>query len=455
MYNNIDKLIRKEQKTMSDILSALALAVSIFTAVFVILLYRSLNRRSNAKLSDDTVHDAVRRAVEPLGSLLSSNQRDIGDMQTQRFAAIDRALNDMRATVDRRLDRLRTDNTSAIDRLRSENNELLEKMRRDYTETTERLRRDNTSSLEKLRTENNEQLALIRGTVDEKLQETLEARITRSFKLVSERLEQVYKGLGEMQTLAQGVGDLKKVLSNVKTRGILGEIQLGSIIEQIMPPEQYSTNVCTVPGSRNAVEFAVKLPDRSGAVTYLPIDSKFPGDTYTALIDAYDSGSKEAVDNAAKALKVRMLSEAKDIKDKYVSPPSTTDFAVMFLPFEGLYSEAVNRGMVEELQSKYKIMLAGPSTMAAMLNSIQMGFKTLAIEKRSAEVWEILGAVKTEFSKFEAVLESAQKRINQANSDLDKLIGVRTRAIVRKLGSVETLEAGDGDMLGLSDNFEE
>ncbi len=436
---------------MSDILSAAALAVSVITAVCVIVLIRTVTRR-RSDISDETVRSAVGRAIEPLGALLSSNQRDIGDMQTQRFAAIDRALNDMRATVDRRLDRLRTDNTSAIDRLRTENNTQLETMRRSYTETMEQLRRDNTASLEKLRTETGEQLSLIRGTVDEKLQETLDSRITKSFRLVSERLEQVYKGLGEMQTLAQGVGDLKKVLSNVKTRGILGEIQLGSIIEQIMSPEQYDENVCTVPGSRNAVEFAVKLPDRSGSVTYLPIDSKFPSDTYSALLDAYDSGSKEAADSCAKALRARMLSEAKAIREKYVSPPATTDFAVMFLPFEGLYAEAVNRGMIEELQAKYKVMLAGPSTMAAMLNSMQMGFKTLAIEKRSAEVWEILGAVKTEFSKFEAVLESAQKRINQANSDLDKLIGVRTRAIVRRLGSVETLETDKTTALDIPEN---
>ena len=436
---------------MAEILSAAALAVSLFTAVCAVVLL--IRRNNTPQINDESLQRAVGRSVEHLGSVISSNQRDIGDMQTQRFAAIDRALNDMRATVERRLDRMRTDSTAAIDKLREENSAVLEKMRRDNLETMEKLQRMNSESLEKLRTETTEQLNLIRGTVDEKLQETLESRITKSFKLVSERLEQVYKGLGEMQNLAQGVGDLKRVLSNVKTRGILGEIQLGSILEQILSPEQYAVNVCTVPGSRNAVEFAVKLPDRDGGYTYLPIDSKFPGDTYTALLDAYDSGDRDAVDAAAKALRTRMLSEAKDIHEKYVSPPSTTDFAIMFLPFEGLYAEAVNRGMVEELQSRCRIMIAGPSTMAAMLNSIQMGFKTLAIERRSAEVWEILGAVKTEFSKFGSVLESAQKRITQANSDLDKLIGTRTRAIVRKLGSVERLDATS--ILGIAENEEE
>lgn len=412
---------------MTEILSAAALAVSIFTAVCAILLL--FRRGKGPQINDEAIQKAVGRSVEHLGSVISGNQRDIGDMQTQRFAAIDRALNDMRLTVERRLDRMRADSTEAIDKLRGENGAALEKMRS-----------DNSAAMDKLRRETSEQLNIIRGTVDEKLQETLESRITRSFKLVSERLEQVYKGLGEMQNLAQGVGDLKRVLSNVKTRGILGEIQLGSILEQILSPEQYSTNVCTVPGSRNAVEFAVKLPDREGGYTYLPIDSKFPGDTYAALLDAYDSGDRGAVESAAKAMRTRLLSEAKDIHEKYVSPPATTDFAIMFLPFEGLYAEAVNRGMIEELQSRYRVMIAGPSTMAAMLNSIQTGFKTLAIERRSAEVWEILGAVKTEFSKFGTVLESAQKRITQANSDLDKLIGTRTRAIVRKLGSVEKLE---------------
>ena len=271
------------------------------------------------------------------------------------------------------------------------------------------------------------------------MQETLESRISKSFKQVSERLEEVYKGLGEMQNLSRGVGDLKKVLSNVKTRGILGEMQLGAILEETLAPAQYETNFATIPGSRNVVEFAIKLPDSNGNITYLPIDSKFPADTYEALLNAYEEVDKTSVESAAKMLRTRLLSEAKDIHEKYVSPPYTTDFAIMFLPIEGLYAEAVNRGLIEELQNTYKIMIAGPSTMAAMLSSIRMGFKTFAIQKQTAKVWEVLGAVKTEFEKFENILNSTQKRLIQANEDLDKLVGVRTRAIVKKLDSIENL----------------
>lgn len=408
----------------------ISLAISSISLICVIILL--IKKPSSAEYDDKQLRSTVENTMQTFGKVVASNQREIGNMQTERFAFIDRAITDMRNTVDRSLDKMREDTSAGIDKLRRENIAALEKMRI-----------ENTSILEKMREDNGLQLEKMRATVDEKLQETLESRLSKSFRLVSERLEQVYKGLGEMQTLAQGVGDLKKVLSNVKTRGILGEIQLGAIVEQIMSKEQYAENIATIPGSKNIVEFAVKLPDKDGNITYLPIDSKFPGDTYAALLDAYDTGDKSAVDSAAKLLRSRILSEAKDIHTKYVSPPYTTDFAIMFLPFEGLYAEAVNRGLVEELQNSYRIMIAGPSTMAAMLNSIQMGFKTLAIEKRSAEVWSILGAVKTEFEKFDKILQSTQKRINQANDELDKLIGVRTRAIVRKLGSVEKTESSE------------
>lgn len=360
----------------------------------------------------DTVRNEMDRAMQGFGEMISKNQRDIGNMQTERFLQIERNTNELKATLEKRLDLLREENTRAIDKLRSENSE---------------------------------QLMTIRKTVDEKLQETLESRISKSFKLVSERLEEVYKGLGEMQNLSRGVGDLKKVLSNVKTRGILGEMQLGAILEQTLSPTQYETNFATVPNSRNVVEFAIKLPDSDGNITYMPIDSKFPADTYQALLDAYEEGDKTAVETAAKALRTRLLGEAKDIREKYVSPPYTTDFAIMFLPVEGLYAEAVSRGVIEELQSVHRVMVAGPSTMAAMLSAIRMGFKTLAIEKQSAQVWEILGAVKTEFGKFEDILNATQKRLNQANEELDKLVGVRTRAIVRKLDKVESLNIGIED----------
>ena len=278
----------------------------------------------------------------------------------------------------------------------------------------------------------------MRKTVDEKLQKTLEDKMNKSFSLVNERLEQVYKGLGEMQNLAVGVGDLKKVLSNVKTRGILGEIQLGAILEEILSPEQYDENVATKKGSKNVVEFAIKLPADDDKFIYLPIDSKFPGETYEHLKDALESGDKDTIETARKQLVSTIKSEAKDIHDKYVSPPETTEFAIMFLPFEGLYSEVVNMGLVEVLQREYKVNIAGPSTMAALLNSLQMGFKTLAVQKRSAEVWEILGSVKQEFDKFNDVLVLTQQRLDQANKELDKLVGVRTRQIQRKLKDVQT-----------------
>ncbi|MEL7610087.1 MAG: DNA recombination protein RmuC [Bacillota bacterium] len=294
--------------------------------------------------------------------------------------------------------------------------------------------------LSRIQADNNERLDEMRKTVDEKLQQTLESKISQSFRIVNERLEQVYKGLGEMQTLAVGVGDLKKVLSNVKSRGIVGEIQLGAILEEILSPEQYDANVITVPGTKNYVEYAIKLPAEDGMHIYLPIDAKFPGDAYGNLQDAYESGLPEAIAAARATLCARLRQSAKDIRDKYIAPPCTTEFAIMFLPFEGLYAEAVNRGMIEQLQRDFRVSIAGPSTMAALLNSLQMGFKTVAIQRRSGEVWNLLGAVKNEFDKFGDILAAAQQRIDQANKELDKLIGTRTRSIIRKLKEVERLD---------------
>lgn len=293
--------------------------------------------------------------------------------------------------------------------------------------------------LSAIRQDNNAKLDEMRQTVDEKLQKTLNDRMTESFRLVNDRLEQVYRGLGEMQTLAQGVGDLKKVLSNVKTRGILGEVQLGAILEDILTPEQYGKNVATVPGSRNVVEYAVKLPVEDGGFVWLPIDAKFPGDSYTALRDAYDAGDPAAIQSAVRQLLLTVRMEAKDIREKYISPPHTTEFGILFLPFEGLYAEVVNRGMVETLQREYRVNIAGPSTMAALLGSLQMSFRTIAIQRRSGEVWNILGAVKTEFDKFAEALAMTQNRLEQASSELDRLVGVRTRQIQRKLRGVSSL----------------
>lgn len=313
-------------------------------------------------------------------------------------------------------------------------------------QSLENIRRSVDEKLESIRRENLRQLDEMRQTVDEKLQKTLEEKMNKSFSLVNERLEQVYKGLGEMQTLAVGVGDLKKVLSNVKTRGILGEIQLGAILSEILSKEQYGENIATKKGSKNVVEFAVKLPADGAGTVYLPIDSKFPGDTYSALREAVESGDRQSIESAKKALVQRIKGEAKDIHDKYIDPPNTTEFAIMFLPFEGLYSEVVNMGLVEVLQREYKVNIAGPSTMAALLNSLQMGFKTLAVQKRSAEVWKILGGVKTEFDKFNDVLVMTQQRLDQANKELDKLVGVRTRQIQRQLKDVESVSLSEQNL---------
>ena len=305
-----------------------------------------------------------------------------------------------------------------------------------------------SGQLKEIRDDNTKKLDEIRGTVDEKLQETLTDRMNESFKLVSERLEQVYKSLGEMQTVAEGVGDLKKVLSNVKTRGILGEIQLGAILKEILTPEQYDENAAVVPNSSNRVEFAVKLPGADdGKYVYLPIDSKFNGDKFANLQNAYDTGDKDMIAAAKKELETAVRKCAKDISDKYISPPYTTPFGIMFLPFEGLYAEIVNSGLIETLQRDYRVNVAGPSTMAAMLNSLKMGFQTLAIQKRSGEVWEILGAVKTEFGTFEDALVKTQNRIKKAEEELDKLVGVRTRQINRKLSRVEKLDLSESSKI--------
>lgn len=297
------------------------------------------------------------------------------------------------------------------------------------------------TNMEAIRAENNKKLDEIRHTVDEQLQTSLEKRLHESFETVSKQLEQVYKGLGEMQNLAADVGGLKQVLSGVKTRGILGEIQLGSILEEILAPEQYATNIATVPGSTQRVEYAVRMPGQDGGTVWLPIDAKFPGDTYVHLQDAYASGDVSEIDAARRALTTVVCNEAKDIRTKYVAPPDTTNFGIMFLPFEGLYAEVVNLGLVERLQRDYQVNIAGPSTMAALLNSLQMGFRTLAIQKRSNEVWQVLAAVKTEFDKFSDGLAKMQQRLRQTDDELDKLIGVRTRAINRKLRSVQKLES--------------
>lgn len=326
--------------------------------------------------------------------------------------------------------------------------------RREMSENLENIRRSMTGQLDGIRQENTHQLEQMRQTVDEKLQKTLNDRISQSFQLVNQRLEQVYQSLGEMKTLANDVGSLQRVLSNVKTRGVMGEMQLGAILEQILSPEQYEANVKTRPGSTNFVEYAVKLPGDGSGTVWLPIDAKFPADAYNQLLEASESGDPERIRAAGSVLEQRVRSFAKDIRDKYLAPPYTTDFGIMFLPTEGLYAEVVRRGLVDVLQRDYRVNIAGPTTMAALLNSLQMGFRTLAIQKRSGEVWKVLGAVKTEFEKFGGVIQAAQQRLEQANTELDKLVGVRTRQIQRKLDKVTSLSEEDSVAL-LEDGSEE
>jgi DNA recombination protein RmuC len=287
---------------------------------------------------------------------------------------------------------------------------------------------------------NEKKLEQMRATVDEKLHATLEQRLGESFKQVADRLEQVHKGLGEMQVLARDVGSLNRVLTNVKTRGIFGEVQLAGLLEQVFTPEQYATHVATVPGSNDRVEFAVRLPGRKDdAPLWLPIDAKFPREDYERLLDAHERADAPAMEVFAKAIETRLRLEARSIRDKYLAPPHTTDFAILFLPTEGLYAEALRRpGLSESLQREYKVVLAGPTTLLATLNSLQMGFRTLALEKRSAEVWEVLGAVKTEFGRFGDVLAKTKKKLEEASSTIDAA-ATRTRAMVRQLKSVEAM----------------
>lgn len=369
--------------------------------------------RQEMKVSIDSLTSSISRHIMNL-STLQQNQFDINSK------SLENTLNSFNENM-----------MKSLDNLAQLQNEKLNQLTKVTEEKFTGLTKSTENNLEKMRI-----------TVDEKLQSTLEKRLGESFKMVNDRLEQVYKGLGEMQTLATGVGDLKKVLSNVKTRGVLGEIQLERILEQFLAPEQYAKNVITKKGSRETVEFAIKLPgkDEIKDTIYLPLDAKFPLDIYNKLIDAYEEGSQKSIDSASKELERFIKKSAKDIRDKYIDPPNTTEFGILFLPTEGLYAEVIKRQqLVEDLQRDFKINITGPTTLIALLNSLQMGFKTLAIERHSSEVWKVLGAVKTEFSKFETVLNAAQSKLNQASSEIDKLVGTRTRQINRKLESVEKL----------------
>lgn len=457
-----------------ELLMIILVGLSVLMSIIAVILVVTNRKRTVLEINESAEKRAntLTRIYEDESDMLRENLRnDISKSQRDTFDQISKSHRDTTEHIntsfrnygDLVVGTQKTQGEQQDKRL-GEINETLAKFTLESENKLENIRNAMTTQIGELTQENSKQLEQMRATVDEKLQKTLESRLGESFRLVNERLEQVYKGLGEMQNLAAGVGDLKKVLSNVKTRGILGEMQLGSILEQILIPEQYDVNVITKHGSNDRVEYAVKLPGNGDedSFVYLPIDAKFPGDTYGKLLDAYDTGDADAVEAAAKDLERIIKLEAKDIRDKYIDPPFTTDFGILFLPVEGLYAEVVRRGLLETLQRDYKINIAGPTTMAALLNSLQMGFRTLAIEKHTSEVWETLGAVKTEFDKFEDVLKQTQRSLNQAGKNLDTLIGTRTRSIKRKLRGVESLEEhkssallGTAEMLLLDEEDEE
>ena len=391
-------------------------------------------RRSTGNQQDvigavGTLGQTLNGSISAMGTALTDGQTAFARTQTERLNAINDGVMERQTAMNQVVTQQLKDMSDRLNHLEASNERRLEAMRLSTQE-----------SIRNLQTENTKKLDEIRGVVDEKLQDVLQKRIAESFQTVSTQLEEVYKGLGEMKTLATDVGGLKQVLSGVKTRGILGEVQLRAILEEILSPEQYDENVATIPGSRERVEFAIRLPGTDENCVYLPIDSKFPGDRYMHLQEAQATGDPALIESARKELTGVLKLCAKDISEKYVSVPYTTNFGILFLPFEGLYAEVVNLGLIEELQRTYHVNIAGPSTMAALLNSLQMGFHTLAIQKRSNEVWQVLGAVKTEFGKFEDALVKMQGHLNQTSADLETLMGTRTRAINRKLREVHQLD---------------
>ena len=378
--------------------------------------------RGRREVAEEAFRDREERAQSSslLGQALTTQVVQFGGAQAERLEAFARELNRFSLGLDERFERLKIAVESRLTAIQADNANKLEEMRR---------------------------------TVDEKLHATLEQRLGESFKLVSDRLEQVHRGLGEMQTLAAGVGDLKRVLTNVKTRGTWGEVQLSALLEQLLTAEQFGSNVATKPGSNERVDFAIRLPGKGdGAVVWLPIDAKYPIEDYQRLLDAQDRGDPAGVEEASRAIETRLKNEAKSIHEKYVAPPHTTDFALLYLPLEGLYAEALRRpGLAETLQRDWRVSLTGPTTLAAMLNSLQMGFRTLAIEQRSAEVWAVLGAVKTEFSKFGEALAHTKKKLDEASNSISKA-ETRTRQLTRRLKEVEALPVAEAEQLiGVAD----
>ncbi|MFN3884587.1 MAG: DNA recombination protein RmuC [Rhodocyclaceae bacterium] len=381
--------------------------------------------------------DDAREGRAELGKGFATFRTDIDQRLATMTTALREQLEGNGAQLKNQLTLIQQAIAHQLAALAQSSQQQAEQVRATLNERLAAIQADNAAKLEEMR-----------KTVDEKLHATLEARLGQSFQLVSERLEQVHRGLGEMQTLAAGVGDLKRVLTNVKARGTWGEVQLLALIEQMLTPEQYGRNVATRPGSNERVEVAIRLPGpNADKPVWLPIDAKFPVEDYQRLLDAHDRADADGVEAAAKALEGRLKVEARSIREKYVEPPFTTDFAVLYLPTEGLYAEALRRpGLAEALQREQRVVLAGPTNLAALLNSLQMGFRTLAIEKRASEVWQVLGQVKTEFAKFGEVIEATKKKLDEARNRFD-VVGTRTRAIERKLRDVEALPLPDDALL--------
>ena len=429
------------------------LLVLLVLAVVVTVLIVSLVTLSSKLSQVKTLQEQSQTSSAELIRSSQELDRRVTDNMAAMQQLMDSKLEKVREVVDQKLTTTLQDQTKQTDqriaqldaRFDAFQRRVDENMKTTSQASTEQLgkvRETVDKQLSDMRKENEAKLELMRQTVDEKLQKTLDERMTQSFQRVSTQLEQVHQGLGEMRGLAEGVGDLKKVLSGVKTRGIVGEIQLGAILRDILSPEQYEENVATVSGSSERVEFAVKLPGESGETVWLPIDSKFPGDTYEHLVDAINAGNEEAIAAAKKGLETRIKAEAKDISTKYIAPPETTNFAILFLPFEGLYAEVVSQtGLLEQLQREYRVNVCGPSTMAALLNSLQMGFQSVAIQKHADEIQKVLSAVKTEFETYQAQLEKAQKQIRTAETTIDKILTTRTKAMNRKLRGVTALES--------------
>jgi DNA recombination protein RmuC len=389
-------------------------------------------------------NDAIRLQgdrLEGFRSQLATTQQHLVDTLRDTIAALDRQASGAREAQDASLARSADQQANALRRFAETLNERLHSLAQSNDQRMAEMRTAVESKLGAIQADNERKLETIRATVDEKLHATLEQRLGESFRQVADRLEQVHRGLGEMQTLARDVGSLNRVLTNVKSRGVFGEVQLSALLEEVLTAGQYGTNVETVPGSGARVEFAIKLPGRreDGAPLWLPIDSKFPREDYERLLEAQEAADRAGAEAAGRAIETRLRAEARAIRDKYVAPPATTDFGIMFVPTEGLYAEALRRpGLVESLQRDYKVMLTGPTTLLATLSSLKMGFQTLALEKRSAEVWETLGAVKTEFGKFGAVLAKTKKKLEEASNSIENAER-RTRVMWRQLRGVEAV----------------